>query len=160
MKKKQKILSDLKNTGMVDISAKDITRRVAVAQAIIQFQEKTFTKLLQRGSPKGDIFETAKVAGVMAAKSTPQMIPMCHPLELTKVNIRFRQDDALKQICVTAEVHCLGRTGVEMEALCAASLAALTIYDMMKWADKSIAVTEVKLLEKLGGRSGHFRRGN
>ncbi len=156
--KKQRTKKRLENMGMVDISAKDITRRVAIATAAIRFTVRAFAQLLNDGSPKGDIFETAKVAGIMAAKSTPQIVPMCHPLDLTKVQVLFVVDKRNKKIQVIAEVHCLGRTGVEMEALCAASVAALTIYDMMKWADKSMSITDVKLLEKRGGKSGDFKR--
>ena len=156
--KKQAMKKNSQSKGMVDIGAKDVTRRVAIATATIRFQSRAFEQFLKKGSPKGDIFETAKVAGIMAAKSTPQIVPMCHPLDLTKVQVHFNIDKSLRKIQVIAEVHCLGRTGVEMEALCASSVAALTIYDMMKWADKSISITDVKLLEKRGGKSGDFKR--
>ena len=144
--------------GMVDIGSKDVTRRVARASATIKMGKKAFTLLISRGSPKGDVFETAKVAGVMAAKATPQFIPMCHPLELSKVSISFKSDAKKYLITVISEVQCLGRTGVEMEALTAVTIAALTMYDMMKWADKGMVITDTKLLFKSGGKSGEFHR--
>lgn len=144
--------------GMVDISQKDVTKRVAVASATLKFAAPAFKILLTKGSPKGDVFETAKVAGIMAAKSTPDIIPMCHPLELSKVSISYKINKVKRQIVVTSEVSCFGRTGVEMEALTAVTVAALTIYDMMKWADKGIVITDVMLLQKSGGKSGIFKR--
>ncbi|HBO96693.1 MAG TPA: cyclic pyranopterin monophosphate synthase MoaC [Candidatus Omnitrophica bacterium] len=144
--------------GMVDISAKAVTRRVARASARLAMGAKAFRVLMTRGSPKGDVFETARIAGVMAAKSTPAIIPMCHPLELSQVRIAFdpREKDAV--IVITSEVVCRGRTGVEMEALTAVCAAALTIYDMMKWADHAMVITEIQLLHKSGGKSGTFNR--
>ncbi len=144
--------------GMIDISEKSVTKRVAVACATLKFAASAFKTLLTKGSPKGDVFETAKVAGIMAAKSTPDIIPMCHPLELSKVSISYKINKAKHQIVVTSEVSCFGRTGVEMEALAAVTVAALTIYDMMKWADKGIVITDVMLLQKSGGKSGIFKR--
>ncbi len=139
---------------MVDISAKDVTRRVAVAQGYVRMNPETLKVLLKKGSPKGDVFETARVAGIMAAKSTPKIIPMCHPLELKKVSVSFKVDKKKNSIVVTSEVACLGQTGVEMEALTSVSVAALTIYDMMKWAQKSMVISDIKLLYKSGGKSG------
>ena len=115
-----------------------------------------FQKFLKEGSPKGNVLETAKIAGIIAAKATPQIIPMCHTLELNKVSITFEIEKQHSKIVVLAEVNCWGRTGVEMEALTAASVAALTIYDMMKWADKTMVIEDVKLLAKSGGQSGAF----
>ena len=143
---------------MVDISAKQATKRIAVASATVKFSKSAFKILMTKGSPKGNVFETAKIAGIMAAKNTPAVIPLCHPLELSKVSINFKTDKKKNAIIILSEVSCLGRTGVEMEALTAVSVAALTIYDMMKWADKSIAISAVKLLSKSGGKSGDFRR--
>ena len=143
--------------GMVDISQKSITKRVAIATATLKMSAKAFKTLLTKGSPKGDCFETAKVAGIMAAKSTPNIIPMCHPLELSKVSINFKIDRKKNSIQITSEVSCFGRTGVEMEALAAVLVAALTIYDMMKWADKGIVISNIKLLFKTGGKSGDYR---
>lgn len=145
-----------RSQGMVDISQKDVTKRVAVASATLKMGGKAFKILLTEGSPKGDVFETAKVAGIMAAKSTPDIIPMCHPLALSKVAINYKINRAKNSIIITSEVACLGRTGVEMEALAAVSIAALTIYDMMKWADKGIVISDVKLLSKSGGKSGNY----
>lgn len=144
--------------GMVDISEKSETRRTAVASSRIQFSPESFKTLIDEGSPKGDILETAKIAGIMAAKSTPSIIPMCHPVELSKVKVTFEMDQESSAIVARAEVVCLGRTGVEMEALTAAAAAALTIYDMMKWKDKGMVISEVKLLHKSGGKSGDFNR--
>ncbi len=143
---------------MVDVGGKNITKRVAIASSQITMSPDAFAALMEDASPKGDVLETAKVAGIMAAKATPQMIPMCHPLGLNKVNITFEIDKKVFMITSIAEVSCNGRTGVEMEALTAASVAALTIYDMMKWADKSMVISDIKLLEKTGGKSGDFKR--
>jgi cyclic pyranopterin monophosphate synthase len=145
-----------KMRGMVDISTKEVTKRVARAASTIQMTPKAFDALIHEGSPKGDVFETAKVAAVMAAKSTPSIIPLCHPLMLSKVNVTFSIDKRRKQIVTISEVVCRGQTGVEMEALTAASVASLTIYDMMKWAGKGCVILETKLLHKSGGESGDY----
>ncbi len=141
---------------MVDISAKKETKRTAIAIANIVMGKKAFQALINNECPKGNVFETARVAGIMAAKATPQIIPMCHPLQLSKVQVSFESDKKQYAVHVTSEVKCLGSTGVEMEALAAANVAALTIYDMMKWADKGMAIQEVKLLKKTGGKSGDY----
>jgi len=142
--------------GMVDVSAKAVTKRIARAVSTITMSPKAFKALIEGGSPKGDVFETAKIAGIMAAKSTPEIIPMCHPLALKKVSVTFKIDKKKNQVVSVAEVVCLGQTGVEMEALTAASIASLTIYDMMKWADKGSVISETKLLHKSGGKSGDY----
>jgi len=142
--------------GMIDVSAKKVTKRIARAQSTIKMSTRSFNALVDVGSPKGDVFETAKIAGIMAAKSTPAIIPMCHPLELNKIQVTFKIDKKRKEVITTAEVICSGKTGVEMEALTAASVASLTIYDMMKWADKGSIITETKLLHKSGGKSGDY----
>lgn len=142
--------------GMVDVSKKRVTKRTARAMSVITMSKKSFAALIKEGSPKGDVFETAKIAGIMAAKSTPAIIPMCHPLALKKVTVTFKTDKKRCQAITTAEVVCLGQTGVEMEALTAASVASLTIYDMMKWADKGSVISETKLLHKSGGKSGDY----
>ena len=154
MKKKQ----NKKFAGMVDISAKAVTKRVARASARIEMGKKVFGVLMITGSPKGDVFETARVAGVMAAKSTPAIIPLCHPLELSQVKIAFEPREKDHAVVVTSEVVCRGRTGVEMEALTAVCAAALTIYDMMKWADHTMVIAKIQLLHKSGGKSGTFDR--
>jgi len=142
--------------GMVDVSAKEITKRIARAVSTITMSPKAFKSLIEGGSPKGDVFETAKIAGIMAAKLTPKIIPMCHPLALKKVTLTFKTNKKKQQVVTTAEVVCLGQTGVEMEALTAASVASLTIYDMMKWADRGSVISETKLLHKSGGKSGDY----
>jgi len=143
---------------MIDVSSKQVTQRKAKATCYISMNKKSFKILLNQGSPKGDVFECAKVAGVLAAKATPQLIPMCHPLEISKIHLRFELDRKNAKIQIISEVAYKGRTGVEMEALAAASVAALTIYDMMKWADKSMVISELKLVFKSGGRSGTYLR--
>ena len=144
--------------GMIDISHKEVTKRTALASARITLSNTAFQKLIKNGSPKGNVFETARVAGIMAAKSTPQIIPLCHPLKLSKVHLHFEIERKKCSIKTTAEVVCLGQTGVEMEALTAVAAASLTIYDMMKWADQSMVISDVKLLKKTGGQSGDFKR--
>lgn len=146
------------NKGMVDISAKKITLRTAIAQTTIRLGDAAFKALANDESPKGNVLETAKVAGIMAAKATPSIIPLCHPLALSKVSVTIQLDEKTKSVGITAEVSCEGKTGVEMEALTAASVAALTVYDMLKWADKGMVITETKLLHKSGGKSGTFNR--
>ncbi len=144
--------------GMVDISEKNITRRVAIASAQIRMSKKAFGLLVKEGSPKGDVLETAKVAGIMAAKNTPQIIPLCHPLNLNKVNVSLSLNRKECSVVIKAEVICQGKTGVEMEALVAVSVAALTVYDMMKWAGQGMVISDVQLLYKEGGRSGIYQR--
>lgn len=143
--------------GMVDVSGKKITKRIARAVSTVKMSPIAFRALTESGSPKGDVFEVARVAGIMAAKSTPDIIPMCHSLALNKVTIIFKIEKSKRQVITTAEVVCYGRTGVEMEALTAASVASLTIYDMMKWADKGSVISETKLSHKSGGKSGDYR---
>lgn len=144
--------------GMIDISEKDVTKRVAVATSIIEMGKEAFQLLIDGKSPKGDVFETAKIAGIMAAKSTSAQIPMCHPLALNKVKVTFETDKEKGSVKVRSEVVCQGKTGVEMEALMAASVAALTIYDMMKWSQKAMVITQTQLEFKSGGKSGTFTR--
>lgn len=142
---------------MVDISEKNITVRLAIASGTIRLSKDAFKILKFSGSPKGDVLETAKVAGIMAAKNTPAIIPLCHPLLLNKVNITFESNTKTSMITVIAEVKSDGKTGVEMEALTAVSAACLTIYDMMKWADKAMVIGDIKLVEKRGGKSGDYK---
>ncbi len=146
-----------KVSGMIDVSQKKITRRIARAECAIEMNKKTFDCVLKGDSPKGDIFQTARVAGVMAAKKTPEIIPMCHSLSLNTVKIDFKFNAKKCQIVVLSEVVCRGRTGVEMEALTAVSVSALTIYDMMKWSDRRMRILDVKLTYKSGGKSGIFK---
>jgi len=142
--------------GMVDVSEKEVTKRIARAMSVITMSQRAFTLFQKEGSPKGNVLETAKIAGIMAAKQTPEIIPMCHPLALKKVAVTFKTDKDKRQVITTAEVICMGQTGVEMEALTAVSIASLTIYDMMKWADKGSVISETKLLHKSGGKSGDY----
>lgn len=148
---------------MVDVSAKASTERVATAQAKILLQPETLKKIQQRTIAKGDVLAVAQVAGVMGAKKTPDLIPMCHPILLTSVDIAFKEEtqpdlEGRCSITITATAKTTGQTGVEMEALTAASAAALTIYDMCKSVDRGMSFTEVCLLSKVGGNSGRYTR--
>lgn len=143
---------------MVDVTAKKASLREAVAQGKVLMRRDTVS-LIEKGEiPKGDVFGVAKIAGIMAAKKTSEMIPMCHPLELTGIDIEFTSNADLGEITIEARVKSVGRTGVEMEAITAVSVAALTIYDMCKSADKKIVLTDIKLISKHGGKSGSFVR--
>lgn len=143
---------------MVDVGAKDETVRVAVAVGRILVNEETFEKIKTGGMKKGDVLGTAQIAGIMAAKKTSDIIPMCHPLMLTGIDIKFELDEKTPAIEIMAEVKCKGVTGVEMEALTAVSAAALTIYDMCKAVQKDMVIDDIKLLSKTGGKSGDWRR--
>lgn len=144
--------------GMVDTTHKGITKRRAIASAVIKMNKKAFAALAGKASPKGDVLATAQVAGVLAAKNTPSIIPMCHPLELGKVDVQFKLNKNKNTVTTIVDVVYTGRTGVEMEAMVAAAAASLTIYDMLKWADRGMVVAEVKLLHKSGGKSGTYAR--
>lgn len=143
--------------GMVDISAKPVSLRVAIAEGHIQLSPSAFQALVSGKSPKGDVLATAKTAGIMAAKITPSIIPLCHPLMLSKVKVECEPHLKTHRVIVRAEVRCEGKTGVEMEALTAVSAALLTIYDMMKWAGQTMTISKIHLLEKSGGQSGDYR---
>lgn len=142
---------------MVDVGGKEVTSRSALARAVVAFPEGELGPILAGGGPKGPIEEVARVAGILAAKDTGRLIPMCHPLGLDLVEIRFEDvgDDRLQILC---RASCSGRTGVEMEAMVGASVAALTVYDMTKARSKGIRIEGVELLEKTGGKSGTWRR--
>ena len=140
--------------GMVDVSAKGDTRRTATAHAFVRIRPSVLKKLPQ--NPKGDPLEVARIAGICAAKKTGELIPMCHPLLLTHVNVDAAVES--RGVRITATVATTGPTGVEMEALTAAAVAALTVYDMTKALDKSIEIQELHLLEKTGGKSGNYKR--
>lgn len=142
---------------MVDVGSKAATERRALARALVEFPPGRLDAVLARGGPKGPVQEVARVAGILAAKRTPELIPMCHSLGLDHVAIDFERagPDTLAVLC---SAGCRGRTGVEMEAMTGAALAALTVYDMVKGLDKATRVGAVELLEKSGGRSGHWRR--
>jgi len=143
---------------MVDVSDKAATARKAIAQACIKMQPDTLAMILNQEMKKGNVLETARIAGVMAAKKTHDLIPMCHPLKLTHVQVDFFPDQTQSFIRIEAMVRVKDQTGVEMEALTAASVAALTIYDMCKAVDRGMTITDLYLLEKSGGKSGTFRR--
>ena len=145
---------------MVDVSDKDITRREATARAVISMQPETLRLIQSGGVAKGDVLAVAQVAGVMAAKRTPDLIPLCHPLPITGVDMEFRLDEERSEVEVRATARVTGRTGVEMEALTAAAVAALTVYDMCKAVDRGMRVSSLELVHKAGGKSGEYiRRG-
>ena len=143
---------------MVDVGAKRTTVREAVAQATVRMTKKTLTRLLEQALPKGDVLTTAKVAGVLAAKQTPTLIPLAHPVDISSVDITFDLDRDAGTIEVRSIVRCEGKTGVEMEALTACAIAALTIYDMCKSAEKGITIDALQLVRKSGGKSGTWER--
>src|SRR3982750_351506 len=141
---------------MVDVGAKEITRRAAVASGFVRMRPETVEAVRARRTPKGDPLETARLAGIMAAKATSTLIPLCHQLPLSHVDVRAELEDGGVRLEATAAVD--ARTGVEMEALTAVSVAALTIYDMCKALDRDMVIHEIRLEEKAGGKSGHFVR--
>ncbi len=142
---------------MVDVTAKDETVRVAVAKGRVVMQPETLRLLLRGEIAKGNVLTTAQVAGVQAAKKTSDLIPMCHPLLLTGVDVELEPDEPARAIEITATVRTTGKTGVEMEALTAVSVAGLTVYDMCKAVDRSMQVEAVRLISKTGGKSGDWR---
>lgn len=143
---------------MVDVSAKDETPREAVARGIVHMKPETIGAITAGGVAKGDVLGTAKIAGVMAAKQTSHIIPLCHPLELTSVDLTFSGNEAAGEIHIEATAKTIGRTGVEMEAMTAVAAAALTIYDMCKSADRDMVISAIRLVKKSGGKSGTFLR--
>ena len=143
---------------MVDVTAKKSTVREAVAQGKVLMNPNTLTAIEQGEMPKGDVFGVARIAGIMAAKKTSDIIPMCHPLELTGINVDFSSNIEKGEITIKANVKTVGKTGVEMEAMTAVSAAALAIYDMCKSADRGIILSDIKLITKSGGKSGTFVR--
>ena len=142
---------------MVDVSAKPETAREAIARAVVVMAPATLRAVKRGNAPKGDVLGTARTAGILAAKRTHELIPLCHPLRLTQVDVSFR-DDGRRRIAVEARVRTVDKTGVEMEALTAASVAALTIYDMVKALEKGVTIARVELLAKSGGKSGPWKR--
>lgn len=152
-------LTHLDNEGkasMVDVGDKAMTSRTAVAEGRVVMSLETLNLIRSGAAKKGDVLATARIAGIMAAKKTHELIPLCHPLLITKVSVDFELDDSLPGIRVTALTRVSGQTGVEMEALTAISIACLTIYDMAKAADRSMKIEGIRLLEKQGGKSGHW----
>ena len=139
---------------MVDVGAKEDTERVAIAKGEIVMKPETLALIRAGSIKKGDVLTVAQVAGIMAAKKTSELIPLCHPLPLTKVDVQLTLDESLPGVRITATVKTVGKTGVEMEALTAVSVAALTVYDMAKAAEKTMKIQNIRLVEKHGGKSG------
>ena len=144
------------NAHMVDVSEKHVTSRSATAKARVQMLPETLSLIMSGSAKKGDVLATARVAGIMAAKKTHELIPLCHPLLISKVSVDFAVDEKSNSIEVSANVRVEGKTGVEMEALTACSVAALTLYDMCKAVDRAMKITDLRLTEKSGGKSGMF----
>ena len=147
------------HANMVDVTDKALTQREAVAEARVRMRPQTLQMIVQGGHPKGDVFAVARIAGIQAAKKTSDLIPLCHPLLLSSVKVLL-QAEGEDCVQITASCKLAGQTGVEMEALTAASVAALTLYDMCKAVDRGMVIEQVRLLEKLGGKSGHYRHGD
>jgi cyclic pyranopterin monophosphate synthase len=143
---------------MVDVGAKDVTERVAVASGAIRMQPATLDRVLRGDTRKGDVLGIARIAGIMGAKRTADLVPLCHPLPLTSVTLEFAPDPERASIHCRATARTHARTGVEMEALCAVQVALLTVYDMCKAIDRGMQITDVRLEEKSGGRSGAWKR--
>ncbi len=150
-------IDDHGNAHMVDVSDKAVTDRTAIATGRVLMQPETLALILEGRAKKGDVLGVARIAGIMAAKRTSDLIPLCHPLAITKVTVDLEPNEAENAIDVRALVKVSGQTGVEMEALTAASIACLTIYDMVKAVDRGIIITDLKLVEKTGGKSGTFK---
>ncbi len=143
---------------MVDVSKKKETRREAVATATIKMKPVTLKLIMNKKIPKGDVFSAARIAGIMAAKRTPSLIPLCHPLNVESVEVDFEPDEKRSEVRIFTKAKITGRTGVEMETLTAATVAALTFYDMCKAVDKGMIITDIVLLQKKGGKSGGYKR--
>ncbi|UCE78503.1 MAG: cyclic pyranopterin monophosphate synthase MoaC [Nitrospiraceae bacterium] len=156
-----KKLSHIDTAGkarMVDVSRKAVTKRTAVARGAITMKRTTLKLVRDNTVEKGDVLGSARIAGILAAKNTPRLIPLCHPLNISSVYIDFKVDPTKNRIIIESRVTITGQTGVEMEALTAVSVAALTIYDMCKSVDKEMVISDIMLVEKKGGRSGTFKR--
>ena len=156
----EKTLTHLNERGeahMVDVSEKDVTARTATAEGFVCMEPDTLKLIAAGDAKKGDVLATARIAGIMAAKRTHELIPLCHPLALSKVTVDFEPGDDPCGILVRATVKVSGQTGVEMEALTAVSVACLTIYDMVKAVDRGMSFSGIRLIEKSGGRSGHYK---
>ncbi|MEM0900887.1 MAG: cyclic pyranopterin monophosphate synthase MoaC [Pseudomonadota bacterium] len=154
-------LSHLNSDGeahMVDVGDKASTARVAIAEGRVEMSKAAFDAVVAGDIKKGDVFGTARIAGIMAAKKTSELVPLCHPIALSNVEIDIGADEAAQSIVVRATAKTNGQTGVEMEALTAASVACLTVYDMAKAIDKSMTISDIRLLEKTGGKSGSWKR--
>lgn len=154
-------LSHLDEQGrarMVDVSEKEVTSRIAIARGTVHMRPETLALILEDKIEKGDVFSVARVAGIMAAKKTSELIPMCHPLNITSVKIDLAPKESPTRVDIEASVRVSGKTGVEMEAMTAVSVAGLTIYDMCKAVDREMSIGEIRLLRKSGGKSGTFIR--
>jgi cyclic pyranopterin phosphate synthase len=149
-------LNERGEANMVDVADKDITARTAVAEGFVRMRPETLALIREGAAKKGDVLATARIAGIMAAKRTHELIPLCHPLALSKVTVNFDEVETPAGIRVEALVKVTGQTGVEMEALTAVAVACLTLYDMLKAADKSMSFEGIRVIEKTGGRSGDF----
>lgn len=161
MEKTQNKLTHFDKNGhshMVDVTPKSETVREAVARGSVYAKPETISLIAERGISKGDVLEVARLAGIMAAKRTPELIPLCHPIPLTSVEVELLIDRENNKINIEARVQNVGRTGVEMEALTAVSVAGLTVYDMCKAVDRGIVISEIRLIKKSGGKSGIFLR--
>ena len=158
MKEKLTHFDEKGNTRMVNVGGKDETLRIAVARGHITARPETLRLIAEQGMKKGDVLEVARLAGIMAAKRTGELIPLCHPLALTSIRVELAISEDMPRVEIEAEVQTVGRTGVEMEALTAVSVAALTVYDMCKAVDKEMVIGEVGLVKKTGGKSGTFTR--
>jgi cyclic pyranopterin phosphate synthase len=150
-------LNERGEAHMVDVSGKTVTSRSATAEGFVRMRPETLALLMEGGAPKGDVLAVARVAGIMAAKRAHELIPLCHPLSITKITLDFEPLTESAALRVEAQVKVTGQTGVEMEALTAVSIACLTVYDMLKAVDKAMRFDGIRLLEKSGGRSGDFR---
>ena len=160
-RKDRRKLSHVDRSGrprMVDVSDKPVTARRASAEATVKMDQDTLSLVIDGEGAKGDVLSVAELAGIMAAKRTSELIPLCHPLPLTEVKVEIKPDRKVGTLIITASTATTAQTGVEMEAMTAASVAALTVYDMVKSADRFVTVTNVRLLEKSGGKSGHWKR--
>lgn len=144
------------NAVMVDVSAKDVTERTATARGCVYMESATLARIMDKGIKKGDVLTVAQLAGIMGAKRTPDLIPLCHPLALTSVSVELSCDPARKAVDIAATCKLKGRTGVEMEALTAVAVAALTVYDMCKAMDRGMRIADIRLVHKAGGKSGEF----
>jgi len=145
------------NAHMVDVTDKTVTQREARAEAFVEMAPATLAMIIDGSHHKGDVFATARIAGIQAAKKTSDLIPLCHPLMLTKVELELEAQPEFNRVRITSLCKLSGKTGVEMEALCAVSVAALTIYDMCKAVQKDMVISQTRLLEKRGGKSGDFK---
>jgi len=157
-KKKLTHIDSKGKAAMVDVGGKSSTLREAIAGGAVYMEKETIRLISSNRIAKGNVFETARIAGIMAAKKTAELIPLCHQLNLTSVSVEFKINNKVNKVEIEAKAKCSGQTGVEMEALTAVSVAALTIYDMCKAVDRAMIISDIKLMEKSGGKSGTWKR--